>query len=186
MSAEETKDSTPIELIQLVWDNANAATGHSWARLNRSLRNALVLAIDSGMKFGRDDFKTIAERYRPEYWMSDGEGIYSTAVTSSNDTAALAFEKWKDRKPFFFTEMWHGKTRGKHRLHVGARFEWNGEHVTVTSFLSDQSSLVACSYQEKKPTKEHPYPSDKILHRYVVTREELSKSEKAKLVKQGA
>lgn len=179
----DNSDSPVIVLIGHVWDHALAATGHSWARLNRSLRNALVLAIDSGMKFGRDDFKVIEQRYRPGYWMSNGEGIYSTAVESANDTAAIAFEKWKDRKPFFYTEIWHGKTRGKQRLHVGDRFRWKDELVTVTSFSPDQKSIVACSYQEKKPTKEHPYPSDKVLHRYVVTRDELAKAEKQKLAK---
>lgn len=181
--SQDEKDSAPIQLIQHVWDHALVVTGHSWARLNRSLRNALVLAIDSGMKFGRDDFKAIQDRFRPEYWLSNGEGIYSTAVESSNDTAAIAFEKWKERKPFFFTEIWHGKTRGKQRLHVGDRFQWKDEVVTVTSFSPDQESLVACSYQEQKPTKGHPYPHDKVLHRYVVTRLELAKAEKAKLSK---
>jgi len=182
----DTKDSPVITLIQHVWDNANAATGHSWARLNRSLRNALVLAIDSGMKFGRDDFKVIEDRFRPSYWISDGEGIYSTAVESSNDTAAIAFERWRDRKPFFFSTCFHGRKRGRQRLHVGARFQWKSEYVTVTSFADDGASLIACSHTRAKATKENKYPQDKVLHRHVITRPELTKAEKGQLVEQKA
>lgn len=166
--------STPLQLLTIVWQGTNKATGHSWERLNRSMQGALSLAIDSGMKFGLDDFAYIDEHFRPGWWMGNdghmsGEGYYSQAITAGNMSAAVAFEKGKNRKPFItdnVTTGWHGpKTLSRSRLAILFSFYWNGETVTVTSFSQDGTYLTACSYKDKKPG-EH---ETKIKRRYKVT-----------------
>jgi len=49
------------------------------------MRTALNLAIGSGMRFSKDDFKHIAERFRTGYWFSDdgGEQFYVDVLDSS-------------------------------------------------------------------------------------------------------
>lgn len=177
MSARKN-DSGALRLLQLIWDNALGATGHSWRRLNASLQQGLRLAVTSGMKFGRDDFKKIEERYRPQYWMGlgsdDGEGYFRIAVVEDNTSAAASFETWKGRKPFFFRgiETEGNRFEGRKRLFVGAWFPWKGERVSITSMGNEL--IGACSYI---PEKGNPHWSiwsrGKILHRYRIGRAEL-------------
>lgn len=181
-----SNDSAPIRLLQLVWDNATQVTGDSWRRLNESLQTALGLAIRSGMKFGPGDFTVIDERYRPEYWMrlgtDAGESWFSDAVVVDNVSAAVAFEKWKDRAPF----LWNGievdsgnRFDGTRRLFVGAWFKWKGERVSVTKFSDDGQSLRACSYVQPKGKAGSYWSRSKVLHRHLVTRAELLAVRKA-------
>jgi len=177
------RDSAAIELIQHVWDHSCRAFEHSWRRYNASLAQALSLAITSGMKFGQDDFSVIEKRYRPDYWMGlgshSGESYYGTAVCFDNVSAAIAFERWKKRKPVFFIDIWSDHAEhwdGPRRLFVGASFRWNGEWVKVTRFNKDGESIGTCSYKEDEP---EGYRREKVLHRYSITRAELQKAMKA-------
>lgn len=172
-------DSAPIQLLQLIWDNALRVTGDSWRRLNESLQGGLSLAIRSGMKFGPNDFTLIEERYRPEYWMQlgsdDGEGWFAKAVVNDNVSATVAFENWKDREPFIWNDIRcaDGTTfEGFRRLFVGAWFTWKDEHVSVTKFVNDEDAIRACSYVQEKGKPWH-WSRSKILHRYTIKREEL-------------
>lgn len=179
-------DSAPIRLLQLIWDNALGATGHSWRRLNAPLQQGLRLSITSGMKFGRDDFKKIEERYRPQYWMGlgsdSGEGYFTTAAIEDNVSAAVSFEIWKDRKPFHFRGIESDpdisgmkRFEGRRRLFVGSWFHWNGERVFLTSFSKDGESVGACSYAPEKGNPDWSiWTRGKILHRYRITRGDLA------------
>ena len=150
--------SEAIKLLDLVWGNANRATGFSYERLNHSMRDALRLTIGSGFAFELGDMKYIAEHYRFGYWCGSCiEWIYSLAVAVENMSVVKSFEAWKGRTPFMFDGVsiqsnngfTHGSrmTRQRERLVVGADCEWRGYSVTVTSFAQDQKSLTACSYR---------------------------------------
>ena len=174
------KDSAPIQLLQLVWDNASKAGSDSWRRYNSALHEALSLAINSGMKFGPDDFKLIEERYRPFYWIGDDEGVYRSAVIMDNVSAAIAFENWKGRKAILWDQIRTNDItyESPKRLFVGAWFEWEGEWACVTRFLNEDDSFRACSYKQKQKPNTRYLESSKVVHRFLITREELQKVRK--------
>lgn len=171
---KDKKLSAPLQLLTIVWRETSRAMEHSWARLNRSMQNALSLTIDSGMKFALDDFDYISKHFRPYYWMGNdghmfGEGYYSEAISAGNMSAVMAFETWKHREPFITDNARTGwrspKTLTRSRLAIHFSFYWHGETVKVTSFSEDGSYLTACSYKDKKPNEYR----DKIKHRYKIT-----------------
>jgi hypothetical protein len=184
------EQSPVLDLLDTVWNHWGGATRHSWDRVNHSMRQALCLAIGSGMEFGSDDFAEIQRRYRFHYWGGEdaggfAEGFYTLAVVEGNLSAARAFEKWKGRPPFIWDsillprEGHYTKSGGRRemaRLTVRSEFAWRGQRVKVTSFADDGSHVVACSYQAPDPTK--PYTSAKIDKRYKITNADLRRQRK--------
>lgn len=187
----EKEDSPAYELLYHTWKHANNAPIFSWERLNRSMHGAVILAIDSGMRFDKDDFSKISKDFRMGYW-ADGEGIYSQAVKSGNISACQALETWFNRKPFIAKFPVDLRTYGigrdalrkEGRIAVGTRFRWDGEYVRVTSFANDGKSLTACAYKplgrentEQVIDKIQARGSKKfcpILKRYRISRKELN------------
>lgn len=150
-----------------VWENCCKGIGHSRLRINQSMHQALALAVSSGFKFAFNDFAEAVGKFRGGYWIGEAESFYALAVTEGNRSAAIAFERWNRRKPFVTDQP--GKKN--ERLYVGARFMWQGELATVTSFANDGESLIACTYQEHLQGKS-------IKHRYAVTRKDLAADRK--------
>lgn len=186
MAHDKPKPSVVIQLLDLVWANANKATSHSYERLNQAMRSALSLAIGSGMKFEPDDLKHVGVNYRSGHWIgSSFEWIYTEAVAVGNTSAARAFEAWVAREPYLASGVEilldspyiHTSlpTRAKERLCVDAVFVWEGKRVKVTSFGRD--CVVACGYAKShcqgKPTSRH-----KITHEDLAA--SLAKAKKAK------
>ena len=175
-------DSSALHLLSHVWKHAMEVTGHSWRRLNASMQDALHLAISSGMKFDRDDFIEIENRFRFGYWgginnaHNFGERWYSLSIEQSNLSASLAFEKWKGRKPFIFIEI-RSPFRKKGRLALGSRFHWKKEWVDVTSFAEDGSHLIACAFHRYVEGR-----SRTVMHRHTITPQDL-KEERRRLEK---
>lgn len=149
--------SAAYKFLQIVWrSQGEYQNSHSWDRLNHAMKDALHMAILYGFRFGIDDFILICKRpgeggFNFGYWAGVdgkdmwGEGFYSLACDGQygpNLSAARAFEKWKNRKPF----MLDGK-----RLFIGSRLKWPDEKnklyipVDVTSFSKDGTYLIACS-----------------------------------------
>ena len=89
--------SPAYQLLHHVWRHCLAETGHSWERLNRSMRDAMQLAINAGIEFDQNDFTKRCNDFRGGYWFGEtgGEGFYSLAVQTGNLSAAQAFESWK-------------------------------------------------------------------------------------------
>lgn len=176
------KDSAPLQLLNLIWDNASKAGSDSWRRYNGALQEGLSLAIRSGMKFEPDDFKVIEARYRPEYWMgmgsNDGEGYFQLAVINDNISAAASFEKWKGRKPIIWDQIRTHDTNyeSPRRLFIGAWFQWQGEWACVTKFLNEDDSFRACSYKQKPNF--YYLEGGKVVHRFLITRDEIHKARK--------
>ena len=172
--------SAPMKLLTLVWENVASAAPHSWDKVNHSMRTALNLAIGSGMRFSKDDFKHIAERFRAGYWFSDdgGEQFYTLAVNVCNVSACQSFEAWKDRKPIIADEVGlesygardclgytHGSRdrRQQDRLSVDTSFFYAGLRPIVTSFSGD--AVIACTYKPKTNDKS----TSKVKRRFKIT-----------------
>lgn len=177
------KTSAAIQLLDLVWANANAATSHSYERLNHSMHDALSLAIGSGMEFAEGDIAYVLSNYRSGYWISESdEWIYSLAIAVENVSAVKSYETAKDRNPFLADDVsmtnhsgyTHGGTfsRQRERLNVGCSFAWKGLTLKVNSFAKDQSAVNACSYRQVKE-ESRSYSTDKVDKRFKITREEL-------------
>lgn len=172
--------SVVIQLLDLVWENANSSSPFSYERLNHSMRDAVSLAIGSGMTFAVDDVEYIVAHYRSGYWVgSSSEWMYSEAIAVENSSAYESYEKAFGRTGIIADDVsiesrsgyTHGSSlrRQKSRLAVGSKFPWKGQQVSVTSFSTDQQSVTACSY---KPQKEGEYQS-KVDRRYSITRDNI-------------
>lgn len=177
---KKQKTSAAIQLLDLVWANANTATAHSWERLNHAMHKALSLAIGAGFEFSIGDMAHVGSNYRSGYWIGDSsEWIYHLAIASENATAYQSYEAWKKREPFIADDVEmqeHGGFihanfigRQRERLSVGARFEWKGAKLKVNSFAADQSYVNAASY---KPRKKGEY-GDKIDKRFKISRADI-------------
>lgn len=185
MDRPKMDDSPAYELLYHMWNHTRKRSRFA---LDGSMRRTVILAIDSGMRFGKDDFAKIA-RNMPRLGFRD-EGIYSQAVKSGNISACQAMEVFFKRKPFiagFPVDLRTGSGRdafrSNGRIAVGTRFRWDGQYVTVTSFSEDGESLVACAYKplERENTEQvidrmRDRKSKKfcpILKRYRISRKEL-------------
>lgn len=171
--------SAALRLCEIVWEHNREATGFSWTRLNSSMREAVNLAINAGLRFGLKDFCYMAEHWRIEYWAGMwgnnnlGEGWYSQAVEMDNLSACLAFEKWKRRRPCIF--------EGK-RLCINSKFQWEGLPVKVASFRADGSMVVSCYRKPDGSLSERPTRLFYITVEMLKAQERLNKAaiEKAK------
>lgn len=141
---------------------------HTWLKVNETLRKGLSLAIESEMKFERDEIGQIYNDMKGGHWFgADDEWILRLACTSGNASAARSYLTWKGRKRF----VWPKRDRPGAReskldlLYEGREFPWNGETVTVTSFNDEAGTLTACSYTGGKRFTH----TSKVKHRYTLT-----------------
>ena len=178
-----TKLSHAYQFLKFVWDNCGAATrGASCDRLNQSMRDALNLAISSGMAFAEEDFTTFHTEFRGHYWFGNnggnmtGESFYRHALVFDNQLAVKSFERWKKRPPFIVDSIYgerdfrsgHFHPHASGRLALGFRFPWQGLLVTVTSFADDGQSLTACFYEWQASEERY-----KVGRRFRITQEAL-------------
>ena len=183
--AKKAPKSAVIELMELVWANANRATGHSWERKNHALRGALKMAIGAGFEFAARDLDVIANDFGFGYWCGESdEWIYGLAIQVGNMSAIHEFERWKSREPFIAENLDISERSGsyvhltgkrkKERLHVGCTFMWQGHKVVVNSFAKDSAYVNVGAYKKVKSTNgRYSSYSDKLERRFKITREEL-------------
>jgi hypothetical protein len=123
----------------------------------RSIDGAIRLAIEGRFWWAADDFRDIYQHFRhlrscnAALFTADGnEGWYSLACRSGNTRAAISFESWKLRRPFFWNGPRYGASRDDKspgaRLYVGAEFLWEGMRVRVNSFSENGSHINAAAY----------------------------------------
>jgi len=177
------RKSAAYKFLQTVWRSQGQYQNyHSWTRLNHAMQDALRMSIVYGFRFGVDDFILFSKRpldggFNFGYWAGKdgnemfGERFYTLACDGqygSNLSAARAFEKFKNRKPFIF--------EGK-RLFVGARLSWRDKEsasyipVNITSFSKDGSYLTACSEWDGEA---HAWAQPRrITRRFKITRDDL-------------
>jgi len=158
--------STALTLLKQVWNHGKK---DSWERINNSMRNALSLAVGSGLKFDASDFSYMTLNFRWAYWISDAEWVYKEAVINGNESCESAFESWKGRKPFrgnnVTVNRWdrggyihtNGVHRQRERLAINFGFPALGRQWWVTGFDDTKGVIRVASYakhwQEGKPKK---------------------------------
>lgn len=152
----DKNNSPALTIVKTIWDEMSRK---SWTKLNKSLRDAVSLAIESGIEWSQGDFEYIFENMNGWRWFySDGgyygEWMYSKACAYSNSSAYKSFEAWRGRKPFVLDGE---------RLCVGRKFLWRGEELKVTGFTKNQEQVVACSYKDAQITYgDHVYDTQKL------------------------
>jgi hypothetical protein len=180
-----------IQMMDLVWDNANDATSHSWERLNGAMHSALNLGIGSGFKLDEDDIACVMANYSTGYWIGESsEWVYGLAIAVENASAIKSFEKWKGRAPIIADDVTlnshsgytHGGhlARAKERLAVGSKFPFRGLELTVTSFNGD--SCTACSYKETGKSYERKIDKRFKITRELIIEERAERKERGKLI----
>ena len=185
MAPIEPRPSGALELLAVCWRHNQEVTGHSWQRMNGTMHQALMLAVECGMRFGKNDLAEMMDRFNAGYWCGDLEYFYRSAVFYRNPSAWQAFEAYRGRKPFLWkparvrscADEKHGQDENPPRLVVGAEFAWKGEKVTVTSFHDGEDPyLVACSYDRvgnyeacAECGRNKNYPRDVLKRRYKIT-----------------
>jgi len=147
-------------------------------QINVAMRNVVYNAVAFGLNFDKEDFHFIR-------MMVDHEYFYAEAIRARNISAAVAFEKYAKRKPFFYdnvnTHKHHrilgSACRARSRLAVRFDFIWKGERVTVTSIVDKpevaDGYLIACSYQPER----QGYAPAKIKRRFKIKHSDLKKKE---------
>lgn len=169
------RKSAVIQLLDYVYEHSLNAEPRSWQRINYAMRRALGIAVGALFKFNIGDWEHIAANYKSGYWLGDEkEAWYSRAVADGNASAWEAFESMMGRLPLIADDVdpvsshyAHSTgSRQRERLHVGARFDFRGYSVTVTSF-NDDGSCNACAYKTRhasgKPTKRFKITQDLII-----------------------
>jgi hypothetical protein len=162
--------SAAFELCTHVWRASQGATRFAWLRLNQSMRDAVQLAITSGMQFSPDDFERLISQFRGNYWIGcNHELMYAAACKVGNRSACLAYERWQQRRPFLF--------EGR-RIFVGREFRWQHRRVRCTSISQDFLVAVAPKGWENGETERFNYKPDKVFR---ITREQLKEQKQAAL-----
>jgi len=152
-------------LFAHAWQHSEVATGHSWQRLNSSLRQLMLWAVATGFKFRESDVVDVLDRFRGGYW-ADVEGWYSCAVASKNISACKSLEAAMDRPAFVFDGV---------RLALDSQVFFEGTHMRVTSFADDKQSLLLCASAYNVETKK-----TSVTKRRRVTLDEFRSLEKAR------
>lgn len=156
---EEPKLSPAMQLLTLVWQHSQY---DSHGRVNTAMREALILALCSGMAFEVGDFAKMGQ-FRWGYWAgSELEWIYSTAVTNLNESAVLAWEAHTNREPFRgnnVTLQRYGRNylhtnnpaRQRERLAFGFSLPLEGRRWYVTGFDDEKGLIRLASYASGHP-----------------------------------
>lgn len=140
--------SPAMQLISLVNEHKMAKCPWSGERARHIDDWAWELAVRGGFEFSLTDLG------EPTGDMN--EGLYAAAIEEENASAVRMMEYHAKRQPFIALDVKpaRGERRMAHmagrrtecRLAVGSRFRWDGKFVKVTSFATDSSYVVACSY----------------------------------------
>ena len=138
---ETNEISKAFELVKFIWDNEKT---NSHVRLNSLMRDALMLAIDAGFKFNKNDFGVIYSRFSGGYWFganTNGKGMgacfYTRSCHVGNISAAQSYESFYDFKPFI--------SKKGNRLHVGSKLYGADRCFRVTGFDFDTKRVYLVS-----------------------------------------
>lgn len=151
---------------------AYANSDRSRRRTTDAVMAVLMLARDNGVRFELGDVADAIHHRSVDVGHDAMEGFYAHAVEARNDSACASVEHYFGRKPW----IWQGV-----RLARGSRLQWEGMAVKVTSFNDGgDGAFVACAYEtRKRGVAGYEYESDKVVRRFVVTREAFVAARKA-------
>lgn len=113
----------------------------SWREVNGCRHDALLYAT-KWLRFDPADVTTIYREFRGEYWFGAGSGtdesLYELAIQRGNKSACVAWERYFERKPW-----WYRSSKGtRERLYVGAQVRVGGTWHRITSFRADYLNAV--------------------------------------------
>lgn len=137
------KKSPAIEILDKIWI---ATPYNSHAHLNRTMQSALMLVIDSGIRWEIDDFDHIFKMFRPGYWMgrsSNGQHLgehYYAAATQNNTSCIKSWEAYFKRTPFILDGQ---------RVYEHFEFKYNDLHCRVTGWNEDNTCITVVAYANK-------------------------------------
>lgn len=127
------------------------------------MRQALDLAICSGMDFQEGDIENLCLDFDGGRWLGDMEPYYHLACCN-NENASVEIENYLGRDPLFVVGVEYfagmGFTTRRSRLACGASFFW-GKYIAVVKSIEKESVLVnlfspmvTMSFGERKITRE--------------------------------
>lgn len=181
---KKNTDSAVIQLIRMVADHNQEATEQSRSKHGLQLGNALYVALDlaivSGMRFAKDDFRKLCAIFDFDSFL---EALYRQAALYWNASACESLEACLGRKPFILKGARSPLRNGDYlcdgkisRLVVGAQFTWKGESVIVKRFRDGADpAVIAYSYSDGI-SKRFDVGKGKVLHRYAITHADLEKA----------
>lgn len=169
---ERAKGKAECSAVSQMVSIAYANSDRSKRRTTEAVMAVLRLARDNGVRFELGDVADAIHHRGVDVGHDAMEGFYSHAVEARNDSACASVEHWFSRKPW----IWQGV-----RLARGSRLRWEGMDVKVTSFSDGgDGAFVACAYEtQKRGVAGYEYESDKVVRRFVVTREAFVAARKA-------
>lgn len=138
------KKSPAIEILDKIWI---ATPYDSHLHLNRTMQSALMLVINSGIKWDIDDFDYIFKKFRPGYWMgrsSNGNHLgehYYAAATRGNSSCIKAWEHYFKRTAFILEGQ---------RVYEYFQFKYNDLYCRVTGWNDDNTGITVVAYTNKK------------------------------------
>jgi len=134
--------SKAIELIEFIWKNAKT---NSCSQINFLMSKVLNLAIESKLKFDKEDYNTLKIKYGGGYWLGvntngkgQGEQFYAKACEEGNISFCNSYEHFYNFKPF-------KDTKG-HRLYARALYCNNENRYRVTGFDFNTKKVHIVSY----------------------------------------
>lgn len=145
--------SPAVALIDWVLQHQRHRSGIQRAH---AMQAALDLAITADLQFGEKDFEVLeGECYFNTWCGANSERFYSLACDAIfhrrrrhvNRSAAIAWERYRGRKPYIAID----RDNGRRRLAVGSELWWEGERGEVTSFSADGSHLLLTVHENKDP-----------------------------------
>lgn len=128
-ATKKVRHGKAFKFLQQFKREALEATGHSWTRLNGALRSVLHACITGGVKFAPNDYHSMLNELRGEFWMSDPDWSYRLAIESGNASAWQSIENHLGRKPYILNGQ---------RIHVGLEIRYQGHFCNVTSMNAER------------------------------------------------
>lgn len=141
---ERPKRSPARQLVDLVWREAPT---RSWRHLNKIMGDALTLAIRSNMRLDPGDLTDIYASCSGGLWFgANSEWIHRVAVIAGNTSAAVEYERFADRGPFFYLgRLYVGRAVPLELIDVEHPMQ-GAVTAMVTSFSGDD--VIICVYNE--------------------------------------
>ncbi len=96
MMQRNERDSVPMAVLRLLWDNAMQDGGQSWEALYEAVRVTLLGCIRTGQRFAPGDFTLMATNFCGMHWLGgDGRGqtFYDAAVEAGNVSFQESFRQ---------------------------------------------------------------------------------------------
>lgn len=153
----ENKKSPAMQLYELAMWYKGYQQGKSWMRHRHAEKDIVTYAVKYGLQFFKDDFEKLPAPAERNYAIACG-----AEREFENRSAALAMEKYWNRKPFFLRDP---DKKTPKRMYVRREFTWfGGMNLCCTSFNDEKKYFTACQYEGNRCHGNKPIKIIKITH----------------------